>query len=157
MSNVLTPQLIAQLLSQESDDPFLTLLTLEHEDFVAPIRLVNNSVDILSRTNTFMAFPMRITFPADDGETARVFKIEFDNVSLALVEQMRTVLTPITVTLEMILASMPDAVQMSQGELKIQNITYNSSKISATIVLDTFLNTEVTSERYIPQNFPGLF
>jgi hypothetical protein len=100
---------------------------------------------------------MSIRFPVDDGETARSFLIEFDNVSLQLIEEIRTVTTPMGVKLEMILASMPDEVQIVQDDLKIQNITYNKYKISATIILDSFLNTEVTCERYGPANFPGLF
>lgn len=156
MANSLSPELLAQLFSQESNDPFLTLVTLSHEDF-DDIRLVNNNVDIVSRGLTFTAFPMKIRFPVDDGETARDFTIEFDNVSLLLIEEIRSVTTPISVKLEMILASMPNDVQIEQDELRIQNITYNASKVSAKIILDNFLNTEMTSERYGPTNFPGLF
>lgn len=155
--NNLSPEVLAQLFAQDSTDPFLALVTLTHEDFDDPIRLVNNVVDIASRAEVYTAFPMKIRIPVDDGETARNFVIDFDNVSLMLVELIRTVTSPIGVKIEMILASMPDDVQISQEELLIQNITYNKNRITATIVLDTFLNTEVTSERYNPANFPGLF
>lgn len=157
MPNALSPELIAQLFAQDSDDPFLTLITLSHEDFLDDIRLVNNTVAILSRDLLFKPFPMRIRFPVDDGETAREFSIEFDNVSLDLVKGIRTVTTPINVKIEMILASMPDVVQIEQSELKIATLTYNKSTVSAKIILDNFLNTEMTSERYSPSNFPGLF
>lgn len=157
MANNLSNELIAQLFAQESSDPFLTLVTLTHESFTAPIRLVNNTKDIVSRGNTFAAFPMKIRLPMDDGETARDFSIQFDNVSLELIEEIRTVTTQISVKLEMILASLPDVVQMAQDELAINSVTYNSQSIVAKIVLDSFLNVEMTSERYNPSNFPGLF
>lgn len=155
--NQLTPELIAQLYAQESGDPFLTLITLEHESFDGPVRLVNNSVDIVSRENTYMAFPIKIRFPIDDGETMKDFTLELDNVSLELVDILRAVTTQIDVTIEMILASMPDEVQISIEELKMAGITYNRQRISAKVILDNFLNTELTSERYTPKNFPGLF
>jgi hypothetical protein len=157
MANQLSNELIAQLFSQESADPFLTLVTLTHQSFAQPIRLVNNTKDITSRGNVFGAFPMKIRLPIDDGETAKEFSIQFDNVSLELIDEIRSVTTRIGVKLEMILASMPDVVQMSQEDLFINSITYNARSINARLVLDSFLNTEMTSERYNPKNFPGIF
>ena len=157
MANQISNELIAQLFSQESDDPFLTLVTLTHASFASPIRLVNNTKSITSRGNVYTAFPMRIRLPVDDGETAKEFTIQFDNVSLELIDEMRSVTTRMGVKLEMILASMPDVVQMSQDDLFIGSIFYNAKSITAKLVLDSFLNVEMTSERYNPSNFPGLF
>jgi len=157
MSLTLSSELLAQLFAQESDDPFLLLVTLSHPDFVDDIRLVNNTVNIVSRGDTFLAFPFRTRFPVDDGQTKREFSIEFDNVSLDLIEGIRTVTDPIDVKIEMILASLPDEVQMSQEELKIRQVVYDQNRVTATIALDDFLNTEMTSEKYTPTNFPGIF
>lgn len=156
MANQLSPELLAQLFKQQSEDPFLILVTLTHDSFDT-IRLVNNTVDIVSNGETFMAFPMRITLPIDDGESNREVAIEFDNVGLDLMTELRSVTDYINVKLETVLASIPDAVQFSFDELKIQSISYNKNKISAKLFLDSFLNTEVTSEKYQPTNFPGLF
>lgn len=157
--NSLSPELIAQLYAQESNDPFLTLVTLTHSSFVSPIRLVNNTSNIISRGNTFSAFPLKITLPVDDGETSREVTIQFDNVSLELIDEIRSVSSAdrIGVKLELVLASLPDAVQISLEEMKIGAVTYNSKVVSAKLVMDDFLNSEITSEKYGPDNFPGLF
>lgn len=155
MPNQISDALRAQFFAQESDDPFLMLVTLQNPSFI--LRLVNNSSDIVSRTHTFTAFPMKIRLPVDDGETARDIQIDFDNVSLEMIRNIRSVTDSIGVTIEMILASMPDVVQMSIDELSIGNITYNATRITASIVMDNFLSVEMTSERYTPTNFPGLF
>jgi len=157
MANQLSAELLAQLYYQESNDPFLILLTLSHESFPSDIRLVNNSVDIVSRTLTYTAFPMKIKLPMDDGESAREISIEFDNVSLELLNEIRTVTTSIDVKIEMVLASIPNDVQIEINDLKIQTVSYNKDTISARLFLDGFLNTEMTSEKYLPENFPGLF
>lgn len=156
MSNQISNQLLAQLLSQESNDPFLTLVTLSHASF-STVRLVNNSENIISRSETFSNFPMRIKLPSDDGETTREVTIEFDNVSLELVSKLRSVSSPIDVKLEMVLASMPDVVQMSFEELKINSVSYNATTVSARLIMDSFLQTGMTSERYEPSNFRGIF
>lgn len=153
----LSPELLAQLYGQESNDPFLTLLTLSHTSFTETIYLVNNTKDITSRGNVFMAFPFNITLPADDGETAREVEIVIDNTSLELVEELRKVSDPIDCKVEMILASRPDETQISLEELKIKNVTYNKSQITAKLLMDDFLSTELASEKYTPTIYPGLF
>ncbi len=158
MPNALSNELLAQIFAQESEDPFLSLVSLSHPSFSGgEICLVNNTKDIVSRGRTFRAFPMKICFPMDDGDTMRTFRIDFDNASLELIEEIRSVTTQIGVRLEMVLASMPDAVQIEQADLKISGIQYTSTKITATIVLNGFLNSEMTSEQYGPGNFPGIF
>ena len=156
MSNQLSPALLAQLYAQESDVPFLMLATLTHPSFPT-IRLVNNSEDIVSNGETFTAFPMRIRLPMDDGESTREVSIEFDNVSLTLIDELRTVTSPIDVKIDMILSSNPDDIQISLDELKMRNVTYNKQIVSARLYLDSFLNVELTSERYSPKLYPGLF
>jgi hypothetical protein len=156
MSNQLSNELKAQLFAQESDDPFLCLVTLTHSAFTT-IRLVNNSVDITSNGFVFTAFPMKIRLPVDDGETARDFQIDFDNASRALITSLRSVTGDIGVKIDMILASMPDVIQMSFEDLILRTVTYNATKVSAKIVMDSFLAVEMTSERYTPSLYPGLF
>lgn len=157
MSNSLSPELLAQLLAQESSDPFLTLVTLSHSSFPDDIRLVNNTVDIVSNGETFTAFPMRIMLPTDDGETDRQVSLELDNISLELITEIRSVTNEIGVKLHMILASIPNDIQYSLEELKISQVTYDKNKISCKLIMDNFLTVGLTSERYTPTNFPGLF
>jgi hypothetical protein len=156
MSNNLSSQLLAQLYGQESDIPLLLLITISHPD-IDTIRLVNNTVDIVSRGNTFMAFPVKIALPPDDGETARELALELDNVSLELIAELRTVTSPMNFLVELVLASVPDVVQMDYGDLKLRSVTYNKNRVSGRLFMDNFLNTELTSEKYTPTTFPGLF
>jgi len=87
----------------------------------------------------------------------REVSMNFDNVSLMLIGKFRMVTKDIKVKLEMVLASIPDEVQVSLEDLVIQGIVTNRLRISAKLSLDNFLNTEMTSERYTPKNFPGIF
>lgn len=157
MNNKVSNRLLAQLFSSYSDDPFLMLVTLNHETFPNPIYLCNNIKPVVSRGKTFEAFPMSIVLPVDDGETAREVSIQFDNVSRRLVDELRGIITPIDIKIEMVLASHPNQVEVELIDLKLRNITYNKSTITAKLYMDAFLDVELTSEKYTPQNFPGLF
>lgn len=145
------------MFGQVSDDPFLMLVTLSHPDFSDTLYLVNNTVDIVSRGITYSAFPMEVSLPPDDGETTREVAISFDNVSLLLISELRSITTPMDVKIEMMLASDPDTVQLSLEELKMRSVTYDKQRVSAKLYMDSFLNVEMTSEKYVPSKYPGLF
>src|SRR5574343_467300 len=100
---------------------------------------------------------MKIKLPMDYGESSREVSIEFDNVSQYLLDGFRSVTTEIGVKIEMILASLPNDVQMSLEELKISSVSYSATRVSAKLMMDSFLHTEMTSEKYGPSNFRGLF
>jgi len=149
--------LLQQLMRQETSDVVLTLLTLDHPAWEAPIRLVNNSSDIVSRGNVYTAFPFSIVLPPDDGETTREANITMDNTSLEIIGFLRSVIDEIPATIEVILARLPNEVQMDIPDLVVRSINYNKNRITAVLSLDSFLNTELTSEKYTPAKFPGLF
>lgn len=157
MSNTLSPEMLAQIFGQEADDCFLVLLTISHPDMPQPIRLVNNTEDVVSNGETYSAFPFKITLPADDGEKMHEVPIELDNASLELIETLRSITDPLDVNLKMILGSIPDDIQMEMGELKIGSIIYNKDRITGKMYQDNFMNSALTSEKYTPKNFPGLF
>lgn len=153
----LSNPLLAQLYGANSNDPFLILLTLTHASFASTVYLVNNNEDVVSNGNTFIAFPMDITIPADDGRTEKNAQIVFDNVSLELIDEIRSVTSPIEVQIQMVLASDPDTVEIEISELKMGNVSYNASTITADLYLDDFLNTDLSNEKYTPTIYPGLF
>ena len=156
MSNQLSNPLLAEMFGQSSSDPYLMLVTLTHSSF-SNVYLVGNTVDVVSRGNTYIAFPMNIVLPSDDGEASREVTIDFDNVSLFLIAKLRSIVTPIICTIEMVLASDLDSVQTSIDDLKVRSITYTKQRVSAKLYMDSFLNVELTSEKYTPNSYPGLF
>lgn len=157
MSRDLSNKLLAELFSESSDDPFLGLFTISHPDFAETIYLINNNENITSRGVVYEAFPVKLVLPVDDPEKNREVSVEFSNVSLDLIDDFRSVTSEIDVKLEMILASSPDDVEFSYDEMKLRDMQYDFQTITAKLVLDDFLNTEMTSEKYTPQVYPGLF
>jgi len=156
MTNNLSAQLLAEMYAQESSDVFLMLATISHSSFPT-IYLVNNTEKIVSRGIEYQGFPMLITLPADDGETERQAAIEFSNVSLELIDELRSVVTPMDIKIELILVSAPDQIQASFEDLKLHTVSYDKQRIKAQLYMDSFLNVELTSERYTPSIFRGLF
>jgi hypothetical protein len=157
MANDISNELKSQLYGQVSDDPFLALFTFSHPSFSSDIRLVNNAEDIVSNGDTYIAYPVQIVLPPDDQESAREVQIQLDNIDLTIISELRGVTTPVQAKVEMVLASLPDTVQYSLEELKLKNISYTTKTITASLVMDDFLGVGLTSEKYNPDNYPGLF
>jgi len=151
----LTPELLSQIYGQTSNDPFLMLVTITYNS--TPIRLVANSADVVSNGNTYTAFPVTAVLPIDDGESDRSVAMTFSNVDLSLIDEIRSATNPLPVQIDMVLASDPDTIQLSITDLKIRNVNYNASQITAQLYLDDTLNTEVPSEKYTPSTHPGIF
>ena len=145
------------VLEQNTDEVFLWLLTIQHQESNTIFRLVNNLDDIVSRGDTYMAFPFQFVLPEDDGETLPTIQISVDNVSLELIDIIRTYGTGITITAEIIMASAPDNVEYSIDDLSLIDATYNSQSITLTAQIQDLLNQRFPADDYLPRTFPGMF
>ena len=89
----------------ETEEVFLVLLELDHDDFNNPLRLVNNDVDIISNGNLFTAFPFEITLPNDEENIIPQAKLKIDNTDRQIVQAIRSIGSdPIDVLLQVVLA-----------------------------------------------------
>ena len=147
-----------ELFKQNSDDPFLFLLTLEDpKGSFPPVYLVNNLEDIISRGNTYLAFPMAIALPVNDGETVPALEITLTNVTLEFMEILRAITTPLKGTVEAVLASRPALVELSIKDLELREIKYDRQTITATFTLKDMLNLGLPKHNFTPTFYPGLF
>jgi hypothetical protein len=152
-----SPAFVQAVLQENTEDVFLFLLTLDHADLAQPIRLVNNIESVTSRGNLYSAFPFELVLPQDDGETLPEVIISMSNVTLELIEDVRTLQGALSVTVEIILSDSPDYVEMSIEGMKTNNISYDAQRLQATCQVEDVLNLAFPQELYLPSNFPGLF
>lgn len=145
-----------QITAREKDQAVLLLVTLFPPSFPI-IRIVNNLEDVTSNGNVFTAFPVRIELSADDGKTLQTVKMTIDNVTLEMIEWLRSVTSPIPVTIQTIFSGSPDIIEQQISDLIIRSIKYNSMTIEATLFADDDLNQIVPSDTYNSNDFPGLY
>lgn len=114
-----SPEFIANAVADSTDNPTLVLLTFDHDDLPEPIRLVRNRVDIVSRGETFTAFPFELTLPgaSDGGDTPA--RLSIDNIDQRIVQTIRAISTPPTVLIEIVMGSDLDAVELQLPPFKI--------------------------------------
>lgn len=150
-------KLVEAVLAPNTGEVFLFLLTFTHESLPEPIRLVNDIDPIISRGNDFIAFPLEITLPMDDGENLPTLQISCQNASLELIDEIRSLQSPMSMKIELILASTPDYVEYEIDEMRVASVEYTKDSLTLTCTVDDLMNTSFPKERYLPSNFAGLF
>ena len=142
--------------AQETGEAPLVLLTIDHPDLTAPIRVTSDAVDTISRLETYIAFPFRVTLPDDTEEAARS-RLEIDNVDRQIVAAVRAVSSPPSVTIEVVLASSPDLVEAGPFDFELEEARYDVLVVSGELAFEPILDLAVPGDVMSPGLFPGLF
>lgn len=150
--------LIEAIYKQHTDEVLLLLITLSSDDLSYDLRFVNNGPggDITSRGNVYTAFPFEASLPNDEETGLPSVKISIDNVSQDIIDEVRSITSPITVSMEVILASDPDTVEDGPYDLTLREVGWDMMKIDGTIQGDDILNQRY-GEQFTPDIAPGLF
>lgn len=141
----------------ETGEAFLVLLTIDHADLAAPIRVSSDGVDTVSRGETFAAFPFRLTLPEDSDDRPPRARLQIDNVDRQIVQALRQVSGPPSVLMEIVLASDPETVEAAFPDFTLQSAQYDALVVSGELGLESFLREPFPAQRFTPAGFPGLF
>jgi hypothetical protein len=137
-----------------SDAAWLVLLTFTLPG-EPPLRVVNNTEQIVSRGDTFEPTAFEITLPTDDGEQLPKVQLEIVNVDGSIMEWVRGFHVAPNLKLEIVLSTQPDVVERSIDFLKLNNIDYDALTISGTLVVENAMTAGFGSI-YSPFEFPAL-
>lgn len=148
---------IKALIDQNTDQVFLWLLTITHEATGKTHRLVSNIDDIVSRGETYLAFPFEFVLPSDDGETLPEIPIVIHYVSDELVALLRKHADGVVVLAEIILASAPDQPEYTIEDLVIKTVTYDAGQVTLTAKVEDLMSQRFPADDYLPRSFPGMF
>jgi hypothetical protein len=134
---------------------WLTLLTFTLPDR-DPLRVVNNTLDVVSRGNTFLACGFEIILPVDDGDTMPTVKLTIPNADREIVEWIRGFATAPTLMMEIILSNSPDVVERSIDWMRLADVTYDALQVTGTLAVENVLSAGFPGEKYSPVRFPAL-
>lgn len=86
MAHDYSPSARRNLLATSADEPFLVLLEITHVDLAVPVRVVNDTIDIVIQGNNFIACPFRVRLPDDVDQQVPSATLEVDNVGRELTQ-----------------------------------------------------------------------
>jgi len=139
--------------AQQTNEVVLVILEIDHDDLAAPIRVVNNTENITSGGDEYLAAGFDIKLPDDDGKTT----ISVCNVDRIMVQAIRSISSRPTVTISVILASDPDTIEVGPYIMELSEVSYDAFTVTGTLTFDNFLDEPFPGDKFNPGIFPGLF
>lgn len=141
--------------SSESDLP-LILLTIDHDDIDPAIRVVNNTEDIVSGGNTFVAFPFELPLPESSEDAPPRTRLKINNVSREIGEAIRLLATPPDVKIQVVRQDDFETVEMELPGYRLKNASYDALIVEGDLVREDLTGEPYPSLTYSPAEFPGL-
>jgi Domain of unknown function (DUF1833) len=153
----LTSAAVKALTAQETGEVFLMLITIAHPSLVPSLYFVNDTVDLISRGNTYLGWPFQVALPDEREDALPQVQLRIDNVDRRIMEGIRMLTTTPTVTMEVVLASSPDTVERGPFNFRLAGIDYDALVITGTLAPEDVLNEPACQFSFTPALFPGLF
>ena len=157
MARQFTTSALRSMNALETGDAFFLLITITHADITTPIRLVANNTDVVSNANTFLAYPMTMTLPVDDGDALPSMTVIVDNVDRLLMQAIRTLPNAPQFIIELVLSSAPDIVELVIPDMFVRRANYDAYQVTIELGIEDILNTGYPAHTYSPEYNPGLF
>jgi len=143
--------------SNTTDVAFLWLLTVRDPSSSLVLRAVNNLEDVVSRGNTFTAFPFDLVLPPDDGQRPQNCQLVCANVDQALTRVIRETLAPPQVLLELVLSDALNTVEKAIDFMKVAEVQYDANQVTFTLAPSNLFARKTCTATYNQAEFPALF
>lgn len=146
--------------AQETSEVFVHLLTVElvKDDLTTEIiRYCDQYQQITSNGNIFEPASFRIQLGRDDGETVPSVRLEIDSGDTRIIRLLRGNKRSPKITLNVVLASTPDVVEIGPIEYEVESFDFNASAVSLRLTVEPVLNEPIPSLKFTPTTAPGLW
>lgn len=143
--------------ASSTDVAFFFLLTITGAPGLAPIRVVNNDENLLSRGELYQAYPFQLKLP-DSVEDNRVptLSLTIDNVDRLIMDSVRAQTTPPKVTVEVVTSTNLDFVERAFTGMELRNVSYNALTVTGTLVMADILSVGFPGETYDAVSYPAI-
>lgn len=157
MPRSLSTNALLALTAQETEEVFVILLTIEHDDLTDPIRVCSDNQNVVSRGETYIAFPFQLTLPIDDASRPPAAQLSIDNVTREIGVAIRTITSPARILFEIVRADAPDVVEVEFPNFLLRNVSYDALQVTGDLVVEDLTIEPYPGIKFTPANFPGLF
>lgn len=157
MSRNLSSNALASMYAQETSEVWLVLLEIDEAGLSEPIRVVNNNENVTHNGNVYEGFPFELPMPDEVENQVTSVTLTIDNVDRRIVQAVRSLSSPPTVTMSVVMASSPDTIEAGPFEMTLKDATYTALTVVGRLGFEDFEDEPFPGETFTPQNHPGLF
>lgn len=139
-----------------TSDVVLPLITITGQG-VDTIRVVPNTIDIVSNGVSYSPFPVSLQLPDDDGDAAPIMKFKISSIAQDVMQRLRLVQDALFVDVLIVLAATPDIVEMRWPQMRLRNVEFDAQTITGDLILGDFLTESVPVHSFTPGFSPAVF
>ena len=139
-------------------EPSLILLEIIHPDLSEPVRIVNDTDDIVCKGNTYVACPFRCSLPDDFENQIPKASLAVDNVGRELMYWIENSGggAGSKVRFIQMMRSRPDLIEW-EITMSLFNVHVTMQEVTAELGFDNLFAKQAISMQYRPENSPALF
>ncbi|WP_372382122.1 DUF1833 family protein [Xanthomonas sp. NCPPB 1068] len=153
----LSPAATRAILAADTDEVFLQCLTINHPD-IETIRIVHNTDAVMRAVGQYVPYPFTADLPEDSEEAPSSITISIDNIDREVARLIRNLSGIPTCTLEVVMASSPDVVEIGPFDFSILGSDIDVMTVSLTAgYIENYANQGVPAQTYTPSNSRGLW
>lgn len=150
----------------QTKQAFIVLLTISHPNWTDDVRISSDPTQLLpvasvrgtlSNGDEYLFGNFNITLPSQDGTQVTRATISVDNVSREIVRQLRQADSKVNVSLQVVLSSNPDLVEVTVSDFKLERVNYDAFVVSGDISIEYFDLEPFPYQRFTPSKFPAMF
>lgn len=160
MSRTTSSAFKAMAHAQETGEALLALVTISHASIVGgPLRFVQDLQPLTSNGKVYTAFPFQIRLPEDTDDGPAKVLLTIDNIDRSITTAIRSMApsSPPTVTVDLVVASQPNVVEMSIPDLTLRHVSGDAFLIEGELVMDEEDLQPYPEGSFTPNDFSGLF
>ena len=146
----------AAFFAQQTNEVLLAILEISHAD-ITTIRVVNNTENITSGGDEYIAFPFECRLPNLSAEDIPRATINICNVDRQIVQAVRSISSRPDISLSLILASDPDTIEVGPFDFKLADVDYDVLTVGGSLTMDDFFDETYPGDRFTPGQYAGLF
>lgn len=167
MRTNLSEEALRQMFSPEATDTFIILVTIESTS--ETVYLANGHTErldetpseilygVISRGVQYIYLPMSVTLPTEEREAPPRAVLRINDVTSLIMPMIRSLTNPPTITLELVLRSAPDDVEIVLPGFKMNQVPYDENTVTAELTVETLTYEPFPAHTMTPSTFPGLF
>jgi len=158
MARVYSSEFKSTLAQVSAPESALVLLEINHPDLATPVRVVNDTQDLVSNGNTYIAIPFRCTLPDDFENQLPKARLSVDNVGKELMYWIETSGggNGSLITMSQVMRSRPDTVEWSIT-MNLYNVSCNMTEVSGELGYENLFSKKAIAMQHRPNTTPGIF
>jgi hypothetical protein len=158
MARAYSAEYKSTLAKVSAEEAPVILLQIDHPGLPTPIRVVNDTQNLTSNGQEYIAFPFNCVLPDDFENKLPKARLTISNVGKDLMQWLEATDGGIgsTATFSQVMRSRPNQVEWTIT-MALFNVMANNVEVSAELGFENLFAKPAISVQYRPENSPGLF